>query len=355
MREDFVTQLRLQLRDAAEREARRGPLTRALRRLRGAAGAPALLVGAAAAAAAVIVLVVLPFLRDDTPVPAGSGLRVVAHQPIVQQGAGLEAAFDAVWAADKATGEILRLDPRTRAVRSRIAAGGAPAIVAGDGALWAVAARKLLRIDPASARVTGKLALTLPEGTGFPVPGRGAVWVMDAVALRRVDPERMVIDRRVPVIKGGFLANGFAFDHNAIYVQRADGVITSYDAATGARLSAVRVDPSSRLVAAASGRLLLATATGVVAIDPSTGRRAWARELGASRINGVRDDGSEVWVQAADATTGRDRLWRISAGDGRVLGSLSLPDFGVEGMAPVGAAMWLVAPGGDLTIVAPDR
>lgn len=353
MREDFVTQLRLQLRDAAEREARRGPLTRALRALRWNAGAPTLMIGAAVAAAAVIALVVLPFLRDDTPVPAGSGLRVVAHEPIVQQGAGLEPGFGAVWAADKATGEILRLDPRARAVQARVTVGGEPTIVAGEGALWAVAAGKLQRIDPASGRVTGKMALPLPEGTGFPLPGRGAMWVLDGVAMRRVDLERMVIDRRVRLIKGGFLATGFAFDANAIYVQRSDGVITSFDAATGARLGAIRIDPSSHLAAAASGRLLLATTTGVVAIDPATGRREWARELGASKVNAIRDDGSEIWVQAADATTGRDRLWRMDVGDGRVLGSLSLPDFGVVGMAPVGAAMWLMSPGGALTVVAP--
>jgi outer membrane protein assembly factor BamB len=353
MREDFVTQLRLQLRDAAEREARRGPLTRALRALRWNAGAPTLMVGAAVAAAAVIALVVLPFLRDDNPVPAGGGLRVVAQQPLVQQGAGLEPAFSAVWAADKGTGEILRLDPRTRAVQARIVLGGEPTIVAGEDALWAIAAGKLQRIDPATERVTGKLTLPLPEGTGFPVPGRGAMWVLDGVAMRRVDLERMVIDRRVRLIKGGFLATGFAFDANAIYVQRSDGVITSYDAGSGARLGAVRIDPSAHLEAVASGRLLLGTATGVVAIDPATGRRAWTRELGAAKVNGIREDGTEVWVQAADATTGRDRLWRIDAGDGRVLGSLSLPEFGVAGMAPVGAAMWLLSPGGALTVVAP--
>jgi streptogramin lyase len=355
MREDFVTQLRLQLRDAAEREARRGPLTRALRTLRWDAGAPALLVGAAVAAAVIVAFVVLPFLRDDNPVPAGGGLRVVAHQPLVQQGFGLEATAGAVWASDKATGEILEVDPRTRAVRARVSVGGEPAIVAGDGPLWAVAAGKLLRIDPATAKVTGRLTLRLEPGLGFPVLGRGVVWVVDAVALRRVDPARMAIDRRIRIIKGGFLATGVAFDRNAIYVQRSDGVVTSFDAATGARLGAIRIDPSAHLAAVAGGRLLLATDSGVVAVDAQSGRRAWARELGTSRVNGVREDGSEVWAQGSDSTTGRDRLWRIGAEDGRVLGSVTLPDFGIEGAVPVGGALWLVAPGGALTIVAPDR
>src|SRR4029079_5478584 len=51
MREDFVTQLRLQLRDAAEREARRGRFARTVRALRWDAGAPVLVIGAAIAAA----------------------------------------------------------------------------------------------------------------------------------------------------------------------------------------------------------------------------------------------------------------------------------------------------------------
>lgn len=346
-----MTQLRLQLRDAAERDARRGPLSRGLRALRWNVGAPALAIGGALAAAAVVLFVVLPFLRDERTVPAGSGLRVVAHQPLVQQGAGLETVGGAVWAADKGAGEILRVDQETRVAQARVKTGGEPVIVAGDGALWAVAQQRLLRIDPASARITDELALRIPPGVGFPVPGRGVVWIIDGVAMRRVDIDRMAINRRVRVGRAGFLAIGFAFDDRAIYVQRADNTVASYDAGTGRRLNVLQLDELGHLVGIAGERLVFASGSAVTLVDARTGARDWMRELGTDRINSARVSGGEIWVQGSDATTGTDLLWRLGAGDGRVLGSLSLPDFGAEGMVPVGADLWLVSPGGNLTVV----
>ena len=63
-------------------------------------------------------------------------------------------------------------------------------------------------------------------------------------------------------------------------------------------------------------------------------------------------DGTTLWVHGSEAGGGRDRLWRIDALDGRVLGSIDLPGFGAAGMATVGADAWIVTPGGQLIVVA---
>ena len=74
-----MTQLRLQLRDAADREARLGSLGRLWRTLRWDASRPALAATAAVAVVALFTLVALPFLRSDETLPAGRDLRIAAH------------------------------------------------------------------------------------------------------------------------------------------------------------------------------------------------------------------------------------------------------------------------------------
>jgi len=65
-----VTQLRLQLRDAADREARRGPLGRLWQALRWDASRPAIAGMAVAAVVALLALVAIPYLRSDETLPA---------------------------------------------------------------------------------------------------------------------------------------------------------------------------------------------------------------------------------------------------------------------------------------------
>ena len=356
MREDFVTQLRLQLREAAERDARRGRVRRLAHSLRWDAARPASVVAAGLVAVAALALVVLPYLRADQPAPAGRDLQVVAHGDLVSRGGGLTVAGGAVWASDLDTGEILRIDPRSRAVQARVQAGvqagGDLPISAGGGALWAAARGRLLRIDPADARITGRVRVGEPDA-GFPVAGAGVMWLIDALELRRVDTERLAFDHTVRVNRGSFMANGVASDGDVIYVQTGEGTITGYDAATGDQVRSVRVRRPAHLAQAASGALVLIADDRVEVVDPRIDATRWLRPLGTFSVNAAVVQGSSVWVQGSDATRARDLLWRLDLGDGRVLGKLTLPDFGVTAMAPVGDALWLVSDGGQLTVVRP--
>jgi outer membrane protein assembly factor BamB len=352
MREDFVTQLKLQLRDAAEREAHRGPVRRAAHALRWDAR-PVLIAAAAAAVVAALALVAIPFLRNDATEPAGRDLRVVAHVPLVERGSWVQAAFGAVWAVDPGANEIVRVDPRSREVDAHVAVGGEASMSAGEDAIWAVAGGRLLEIDPQRATVTRTLDLGLDPRDGFPIPVQGAVWVMDAFKLRRVDTATMTVDRDVRIARGSFLPVGMAQGRDVIYIQRSDGVLTTYDARTGDRIRTTRLQRPGGIVWPVAGALLFASDEGVSAVDPRSGAVQWTRNLGTSHVNGARVDDPTAWVQGSDATSGRDRLWRIDARDGRVLGTVTLPDFGVGGMAVVGNSVWIVGPSGKLTVVAP--
>jgi sugar lactone lactonase YvrE len=352
MKEDFVTQLRLQLRDAAERDARRGPLRRAAHRARWDGGRPLALAAAAAALIAALAVVVLPYLRGDEPLPAGRDLRIAADTQLLRTGGWVLPAYGSVWMADPGVGEIVRVDPDTREPGLRIPVGGDAGLGAAEGWLWAAVGGELLRIDPADGKVTGRLDLGA-EGLGLPIAAGDTVWLVDALRLRHVDPDRMAIDRTLRIERGSFQASGFAVGPDVLYVQTADSRIAAYDAGTGDRTGGVRLQRPGELAAYSPGGLVMATENGLATIDPETGEPVWTRPLGVERVNGiVVADGTTLWVHGSEADGGRDRLWRIDALDGRVLGSIDLPGFGVAGLAWVGAEAWVVTPGGQLIVVA---
>jgi PQQ-like domain len=354
MREDFVTQLQHQLRQATERDARRGRLRRGARTARLDVSPPLALAAVAAAAVAALALVFAPFRHQEERVPAGGGLTVVANQALLERGGELQAGFGAVWAADAGSGEILRVDPRSRTVQGRVSSASfATTVGVGEGSVWAVAGGELLRIDPGDSTVAARLDLDLPEGVGFVIPGKDAMWVVDALELQRVDTDRMRIDRKVDIARGSFMVRGLAHDAEAIYVQTADGTLATYDAASGERRASLRLTRPGMVTGIVPGGLLFVSEDGVSAIDPRTGATRWSRGLGTTDINGTATQGSTIWVQGTPER-GRDRLWQIDSRDGGVLASLTLPEFGVESMITVGRAVWLVSPGGRITVVEPS-
>ena len=357
MNDDFVTRLRFQLREAAARESRRGPVARAAVATRRRVGSQPALVGAVLACALAIVgAVTLTALQRAQPpveqaVPPGHRLTLVYHGPLVTQGGALAPGFGSVWASDAGTGELLRIDPRTRRVLARVPLGDQALPDAGAGALWATAGGRLIRIDPTTNRVSARIALGLGARVIAGVSAeRGVVWVPSPLELLRIDPRRNAIDRRIGLEHQGFQANGFATDGTLLYVLRADRVLRTLDATTGAQVSSTRLGFDAFLIGAAHGAVVLADGSDVRAVDARTGRTLWRTNIGAERVNdGVLADGS-VWIHATDSNANHDRLLRLDAGDGQMTGSLTLAEFGVAGFVAVAGDAWIVSPNGHLTI-----
>jgi len=113
-------------------------------------------------------------------------------------GAVVTRAFDAVWVASRPSrdgkqvpGELLRLDPTTLTVTGRVALGAGPCDMAvAGGALWVAhdGEGSLFQVDPAAVTVTRRLKLG-KEVTRLAVAA-GALWATDLKAgdLWRVDP-----------------------------------------------------------------------------------------------------------------------------------------------------------------------
>jgi len=351
MSQDFVTRLQLQLRDAAEREERRGFAGRAAHRARhDVPWRPALALAALALAAILVVGAASTLHRHRTP--ADHGLHIVTHKPLVSEGGQLIAGFGSIWAVDFGTGQVLRLNPRTHAVQARIPVGGELQLEVGDGAVWACDGARLLRIDPATNAVVARVPLNTPARTFFgALAGPGVVWVVSPTEMLRFDPRRKVIDGKVTLSRGGFEANGLAIDGRTLYFSRADGSLAAFDARTGARLGSRSVPLNGVAVAASHGIVFLATEKSVGALDGRSGRTLWNEPLRVQRINGVVLGGSTLWVEGTDLTSGGDRLWRIDAATGGVTGTLGLRDLGAGGMAPVGRGLWLVSSAGVLQVI----
>jgi streptogramin lyase len=358
MSDDFVTRLRYQLREAAERDARRGPVAHAATAARWRVVSRPVLVGAMAACAlAIVVAVTLSAVRHASPpveqaVPPDHRLTVEDRGPLVSQGGAIAPGFGAVWAIDGGSGELLRIDPRNERVLARVSVGDQAFPDVGAGAVWTAADGRLLKIDPASNRVTARIPLGLGARTFVMAYARaGVVWVPTPQELLRIDPRRDVIDRRIPLEHASFQASGFAADQQLLYVLRADGVMLLLNPVTGARVATTRLDPGGFLMGVVNGAVLVATTTDIAAVDAHSGRTLWRATLGARRVNdGIVAHGS-VWIHVTNSDTGRDQLVRLDAGNGRRIGSVSLPEFGVASMAAVDDGVWLVTPSGRLMIV----
>ena len=355
MRQDFVDKLELELRAAGERQARGGLAFGTLRVARRQLLAPAI-----AAVGVVMIAVVLAAtaLRSDETTPAQPGPKLVADTHLVSAGGSLASGFGAVWVADTASGRVLRLDPRTRAVEARISLGGEAWVDTAAGSVWALGRDRLLRIDPSSNRVVASIG-ALRAAPGEILEGGGAVWIAYPDALIRIDPRRNVVTRTLPTSRAGYYNVGAVSDGRILYLARRDGRLLRIDARTGKVLSAVRapelaqgrpIDAVGTLLGVADGTVFMIGKTGVLAVDAATGRARWSRDLRADGVSNGALAGATLWVNATDGATHRDRLWRLDARTGHVTGSLGLPEFGASGMAAVGKQVWTMSTGGDLQV-----
>jgi hypothetical protein len=358
MSDDFVTRLRYELREAAERDSRRGPVARAAAAVRWPVQWRPVVVGAVAACAlAIVVGVALTAVRHASPpveqaVMPSHDVTVEDRGPLVSQGGAIAPGFGALWAIDAGSGELLRIDPDSDRVLARLPVGDQAFPAAGAGAVWTAADGRLLRIDPATNRVTARIPLGLGARTFVTVYARpGVVWVPTPLVLLRIDPRREAIDRRIPLEHASFQANGFAADQQRMYVLRADGVLLLLNPVTGAREAATRLQSSGFLMGVANGAAVVATDHGIAAVDARSGRTLWHTNLGALRVNdGIVADGS-VWIHVTNGDTGHDEIVRLDAGNGHRIGSATLAVFGVASMAAADHAVWIVTPNGRLVVV----
>jgi hypothetical protein len=345
MSQDFVTTLRLQLREAAEREARRGPLRRAVPRPH----PPAL--AAALAAAAAVVAIALGTLSGPQPPTTTTAPHVVARFAIADKGGALSTGFGSLWTYDAVSGDVLRLDADGSVIARIATESDILDGWAGADSMWAVTNARLYRIDPRTDRVVARITLPPPTRSHTAVlPLPGALWITTPGALAHVDLRTNRLDRTVGVMRGGEDPIGFATSETRMFELYRDGTLVTLDGRTGRELRSTRLAVTGFPRVAVGGDVILDSGAGVADVDAATGRLRWRTNLGVTRVNGVVAGRGALWVHGTPVS-GHDQLWKLDPRTGRVLAALPLPDFGVAGMATTRDRVWIVSPSGLLTAI----
>jgi outer membrane protein assembly factor BamB len=344
MSQDFTTTLGRQLREAAEREATRGRLRVRPPARRTLVVAAALLIAAAFAVAAVSL-----FPRREVPANEKAP-HIVAHVAVTDHGGDLSAAFGSLWTYDSIKSQVLRLSTDGAVTATIPIPGNIDAGAAGDGAMWAMTDSQLYRVDPRTNRIVARVPLPPPSRSFGLGVDTGAVWIGDGSRLIHLDSATNRFGRPIDIEHGGQASRGTAGGPGRIYVLRSDGQLEIRDGHTGRRLSVARPAVENSPLLGFADSLLVPTSTGVAAIDPGTGRLRWNAPLGTSEINGAAYGLGALWIQGTPAS-GRDRLWKLDPRSGRVLGTLTLSDFGATGMVIAGGSLWIASPSGNLTAI----
>jgi outer membrane protein assembly factor BamB len=232
---------------------------------------------------------------------------------------------------------------------------------AGAGSVWAVPRRpavapaRLIRIDPRTNRVVARTPIPSP-GARYPLGGAAVVagprvWVVGAMGLLAVDPRTDRPVRQV-VLGGDYLVAGSLLRGRELWVSRADGSITRFDAASGRRLGRLPwIAASGVVVSGARGIVDLGRRT-VGLVEPRGGRALWRRALGTELNDADVVDG-RVLVEGSEGSRSRDTLWELDPKTGDVLGALTVPGFSITALVRVGREAWLLTADGHVIVVDP--
>ena len=373
MSDDFVTQLRLQLREAALQEERRTPVARRLFRARKLVPGPLPLAAAIAVALLAVAVAIGTLSLRDEPEPTAPRVLDTLH---VSDGlTSIASGFGSAWATDLGPGRVLRIDPGTGRVVARVAAGsevhvgtgaGSPDVVvaAGAGAVWALTGDLqnggregpvvLLRIDPRTNRIVARIPMRAPSGGTFSplaVQAEGdRVWVLGDAGALRIDPATDAPDAFVPIREP---AQGVVAGGDQVWILTTGGRLLEIDARTGRTVQTVRVPISTttRLAWSRPGLLALTDVNRLTTIEQANGKVLWRATLPGAVPAFAPDGEDALWVFVSRAPERRDLLVRLDAGSGRRLGQVELREPGSAGVAEVGREAWVASPDGRISIV----
>ncbi len=350
MKEDFVTRLQLQLRDAAAREATRSTAGRIGDFIRGILPKPQAAAALAAVLAALVVAGVLVARGgEERAIPSRPpSLQVVAQLRIGEAPRHLAAAFGDVWVVDQAAPEVLRVDPASRRVTGRVPVGAQTVLTPGRRALHATTVPgTVLRIDPEQARVTARREV---GGTGGTLVDDDQVWAIGGYGATRLDARTLEPGARV-VLPGRSLADGWGLADGHLWAIQRDGRVNHYDAVTGARRDAAGAAAGLVFLWSDHGMLFAADRDRhLLRLDPRSGAELWRAPLERDSTASTVSEGV-LWLHLTGRAGEEDRLAGFDLGSGRRVPGTTLPEFGVEGLTPVADQLWMTTAGNDVLVL----
>ncbi len=218
-----------------------------------------------------------------------------------------------VWQTDNESDVLVRIDPFTRKVVTRIPVAAAPAGVAvTQGSVWVANEHNgsVQRVDPATNRVVATIPVgpIAPNGPQIMTAGPGGVWVglQSTGENVRVDAATNKVGLRVP------LDGPVASDGKQVWIgvdagPNGPSKVVRIDPVSGKVITSVDLDTQGTCgLAVGLGSVWVADG-GLTRIDPETGRIVGHLDLGGDCGNVVVAGGA-VWVTA----DGQPYVLRIS-------------------------------------------
>ena len=239
----------------------------------------------------------------SVPIPTGSPLgdRLMATISVPMAPCAMAVDAQSVWITGNATGELIRVDPATNAVAGKVTleakAGPCGIAIGPDGRIWValLGTGAVVAVDPVTMEVTARIDDVGPQLWDLKA-GFGSIWVADrsAHALLQIDPDK---ERTVATIPIGTQPSGLAV--------LPAGVWVSDDADYKLR----RIDPKTNEVAA----------TIVAAGAPS-----WFADDGAANlVVAERASGHVVTVDPGTDTLGAPLDGWLGPLDGTIVGGVA--------------------------------
>ncbi|MGH9278849.1 MAG: hypothetical protein ACRD12_12195 [Acidimicrobiales bacterium] len=280
-------------------------------------------------------------------------LTVIAAVDVGERASGVAVGEKAVWAVD---GErtLLRVDPGSKSITGRIdVADGAQQVAVGEGGVWISGRSAVSRVDPATARVTARLEVGSPRGLAA---GKGAVWVangQDDGTLSRIDPKSMRVSAtiKVPAHPEETLPipqdpGDVAIGEGGVWVtDRRVGTVSRVDPGSN-RVTLIRdrMGLDSTGVAAGEAHVWVVSTLGLHRLDPD--KRFPDRFDVVDMPSGVAVGKGAMWV----SNFGNDTLARIDPRTGRRTRAIELQESPV-GLALGFGSVWVVGSQGLLSRV----
>ena len=253
-------------------------------------------------------------------------------------------AFDSIWLIDgTTTGTLTRWDLVTRQTLATIQVGdpfltpyGDPvAAVATRLAVWvtSVATHELVRIDPASNQISGRISLGQVDGkdfTTYTMVGNDQVlfaWDYNRNLTLRIDLTTRQVGPAIPQVRPERVADGALWAWDAVHPDLARNLLRID--LTGkkvlARIPLDRVDPNEPLLA---NSLWFTAGAYVYRVDPAADQMVARIDVGATAYH-VTNTGNVIWVTISpDPAACRDlnqgAVLRIDPGTNSIVGETSL-------------------------------
>ena len=105
-------------------------------------------------------------------------------------------AYGSAWATAYGADDLVRIDPATNRVTARIPLDKATGVVGAFGSVWATGTEGVIRVDPKSGAVLARVSLPM---AGWTAAGNDAVWVTTPMGLSRIDPTTNAITASVTI------------------------------------------------------------------------------------------------------------------------------------------------------------